>query len=71
MKFLMILFLLKLYTRINIFSNHVVTKLIENPKSKYFFLPGLSRKQMGLLKRKKEMFNVFYFLIKIPNLSLY
>ena len=43
-------------------------KLIKNAKSKYFLLPGMSRKRMVLLKRKK---NVFYFLIKVPNLSLY
>ena len=43
-------------------------KSIKNAKSKYFLLPDLSRKRMGLLKRKK---NVFYFLLKIPNLNLY
>ena len=34
-------------------------KLIKNPASKYFLLPGLSRKRMGK--------NVYYFLIEIPN----
>ena len=34
-------------------GNHVIIKSIKNAKSKYFLLPGLSRKQMGLLKRKK------------------
>ena len=29
-------------------------KLIKNANSKYFLLPGLTRKQMGLLKRKKN-----------------
>ena len=29
-------------------------KLIKNAKSKYFLLPGLSRKRMGLFKRKKR-----------------
>ena len=29
-------------------------KLIKIAKSKYFLLPGLSRKRMGLLKRKKN-----------------
>ena len=49
-------------------NNNVIIKSIKNAKSKYFLLPGLSQKQMGLLKRKK---NVSYFLIKIPNLNLY
>ena len=29
-------------------------KLIKNAKSKYFLLPGLSRKRMGLFKIKKK-----------------
>ena len=29
-------------------------KLIKNANSKYFLLPGLTRKQMGLVKRKKN-----------------
>ena len=34
-------------------NNDVIIKSIKNAKSKYFLLPGLSGKQMGLLKRKK------------------
>ena len=40
-------------------SNDAMIKLINNARSKYFLLRGLSRKRMGLLKKK------FYFLIKI------
>ena len=41
-------------------------KIIKNTKSKYFLLPGLSRKRMGLFKIKKNP--IFYFLLKVPNL---
>ena len=34
-------------------SNVAIIKSIKNAKSKCFLLSGLSRKQMGLLKRKK------------------
>ena len=44
-------------------SNDIIIKSIKNAKSKHFLLlPDLPRKQMRLLKRKK---NVFCFLIKI------
>ena len=50
-------------------SNDVIIKSIIKAKSMYFLLlPDLSQKQMVLLERKT---NVFYFLIKIPNLNLY
>ena len=49
-------------------SNAVLIKSTKYAKSKYFLLPDVPRKRMGLLKRKK---NVFYLLIKIPNLNLY
>ena len=45
-------------------------KLIKNAKSKYFLLPGLSGKRMGLFKIKKQKTKgktVFYFLVKVPN----
>ena len=47
-------------------SNAVLIKSTKYAKSKYFLLPDVPRKRMGLLKRKK---NVFYLLIKIPNLN--
>ena len=34
-------------------SNDAIIRLIKNTKSKYFLLPGLSWKRMGLLKKKK------------------
>ena len=37
-----------------IIENGVMIKLIKNAKSKYFSLPGLSQKRMGLLKKKKK-----------------
>ena len=47
-------------------------KLIKNVKSKYFLLPGLSRKRMGLFKiNKKKGKTVLYFLVKVLNLNLY
>ena len=54
-------------------SNDVIMKLIKNAKSKYFLLPGLSRKRMGLLqkKKKKTRKSAFCFLIKVPNLFFY
>ena len=33
-------------------------KFIKNAKSKYFLLPGLPQKQMGLLKKKKKMLSI-------------
>ena len=33
-------------------NNDVIIKLIKNVKSKYFLLPALSSKRMGLLKKK-------------------
>ena len=33
-------------------SNYVIIKLIKNTKGKYFLLPGLSQKRMGLLIKK-------------------
>ena len=44
---------------------------IKFSKSKYFLLPALSWKQMGLPKKKEKKRNVFYFFIKIPNLNVY
>ena len=40
----------------NHISNDVIIKLVKNAKSKYFLLPGLSQKPMGLLKKK--MFSI-------------
>ena len=37
-------------------NNDVIIKLIKNVKSKYFLLPALSSKRMGLLKKKKLYF---------------
>ena len=39
-------------------SNDVIMKLIKKAKSKYFLFPGLSRKRMGLHKRKNKVFSI-------------
>ena len=38
-------------------NNDVIIKLIKNVKSKYFLLPALSSKRMGLLKKKNYISN--------------
>ena len=53
-------------------NSDVIIKLVKNAKSKYFLLPGLSRKRMDLFKiKKKKRKSAFYFLIKVRNLNLY
>ena len=44
-------------------NSDVIIKLVKNAKSKYFLLPGLSQKRMGLFKiKKKEKKKCFLFL---------